>query len=118
MGDACDGTGECGAGVIECKADGGAACSSNPDGSSSDAAYEYCDGKDNDCDGATDDGYTNTDGDSLADCVDGDDDNDGDADGTDCKPKDAACYHGATERCSDGKDNDCDGYTDESSCSP
>jgi uncharacterized repeat protein (TIGR01451 family) len=38
---------------------------------------EACDGKDNDLDGLTDEGFPNTDGDTLADCVDADDDNDG-----------------------------------------
>ena len=38
---------------------------------------EVCDGLDNDLDGTTDEGFTNFDGDSMADCVDPDDDNDG-----------------------------------------
>ncbi len=38
---------------------------------------EICDHKDNDCDGETDEGYPNTDGDALADCLDPDDDDDG-----------------------------------------
>jgi len=38
---------------------------------------EVCDGVDNDLDGLTDEGFPNTDGDTLADCVDDDDDNDG-----------------------------------------
>jgi hypothetical protein len=38
---------------------------------------EFCDGIDNNCDGLTDEGYINTDGDSKADCVDPDDDGDG-----------------------------------------
>ena len=37
---------------------------------------EVCDGLDNDCDGDTDEGFTNTDGDEKADCQDPDDDND------------------------------------------
>ncbi|TNF24043.1 MAG: hypothetical protein EP329_25995 [Deltaproteobacteria bacterium] len=37
---------------------------------------ETCDGLDNNCNGATDEGFVNTDGDALADCVDLDDDND------------------------------------------
>ena len=36
-----------------------------------------CDGVDNDCDGATDEGYGDADQDGLADCKDPDDDNDG-----------------------------------------
>jgi len=38
---------------------------------------EVCDGVDNDLDGLTDEGFPNTDGDAMANCVDGDDDNDG-----------------------------------------
>jgi Putative metal-binding motif len=53
-------------------------------------ATEICDGIDNDCDGSTDEGFTNTDGDGLADCVDPDDDNDGVLDGDDCAPLDAS----------------------------
>ncbi len=41
------------------------------------AAIEVCDGVDNNCNGQVDEGFTNTDGDALADCVDPDDDNDG-----------------------------------------
>jgi hypothetical protein len=40
-------------------------------------AVETCDGRDNTCDGVIDEGFTNTDGDALADCVDPDLDNDG-----------------------------------------
>ncbi|MBR58910.1 MAG: hypothetical protein CMH54_12940 [Myxococcales bacterium] len=37
---------------------------------------EYCDGKDNDCNGETDELFVDSDGDGIADCVDPDDDND------------------------------------------
>jgi hypothetical protein len=46
-------------------------------------ATDVCDGKDNNQDGTTDEGWPNADGDSLADCVDSDDDNDGLDDGED-----------------------------------
>lgn len=38
---------------------------------------EICDGVDNDLDGQSDEGFTNTDNDAMANCVDPDDDNDG-----------------------------------------
>ena len=49
-------------------------------------AVDVCDGKDNDCDGDTDEGYPNLDGDDLADCVDPDDDDDGTLDQADNCP--------------------------------
>jgi hypothetical protein len=58
VGGACDGVGACGAGVVECNLSSVTpTCSTNPDGSDSNAAAEICDGQDNDCDGATDEGY-------------------------------------------------------------
>ncbi len=74
--------------------------------------FEGCDAIDNDCDGATDEGYTDFDGDDLSDCVDDDDDNDTDPDALDCQPKNGAVSHKAVEVC-DGVDNDCDGQLDE-----
>ena len=62
-----------------------------------------CDGSDNDCDGDTDEGFPNTDGDSEADCQDTDDDNDGipdDGDGSG-SPEDKKCTGGATTQCDD-----------------
>jgi len=69
-------------------------------------AAEVCDGKDNDCDGAVDEGcYTcpiDRDGDSVMEC-------------DDCNDNDRTVYPGAVEVC-DGKDNDCDGAVDEGCC--
>ncbi|MCB9727809.1 MAG: putative metal-binding motif-containing protein [Deltaproteobacteria bacterium] len=75
-------------------------------------ATEVCDGKDNDCDAFTDEGSLNTDGDAKADCVDSDDDDDGTPDDADCKPLDPTVHPGMVEACN-GKDDDCDGQTDE-----
>ncbi len=47
---------------------------------------EVCNGLDDDCDGFVDEGFLNTDGDNMADCVDPDDDNDGILDGADNCP--------------------------------
>ncbi|MBT9559011.1 MAG: thrombospondin type 3 repeat-containing protein [Myxococcales bacterium] len=70
-------------------------------------ASEACDGIDNDCDGAADEGFPNTDGDAQADCVDPDDDGDGSLDGADCAPLDGTISPNATELCGNGKDDDC-----------
>ncbi|MGB0592201.1 MAG: thrombospondin type 3 repeat-containing protein [Myxococcota bacterium] len=80
-------------------------------------AAELCDGINQDCDALIDEGFANTDGDSQADCVDPDDDGDGDPDVTDCAPLDDAVFNGATELC-DGVDQNCNGLLDEySQCS-
>jgi Protein metal binding site. len=79
---------------------------------------EVCNGVDDNCNGQTDEGFTDTDGDGIKNCIDPDDDNDGDPDSADCASLNAAVHHGATEgpacniTCSDGLDNDCDGATD------
>ena len=72
-------------------------------------APETCNGADEDCDGATDEGYPDMDGDKVADCVDPDDDGDGDPDESDCAPLNGKIHHGAPESCYDEVDNNCDG---------
>ncbi|MBK6830014.1 MAG: hypothetical protein IPG92_04355 [Flavobacteriales bacterium] len=57
------------------------ACGSDPLNAAS--TCEICDGLDNDLNDGIDEGFTDTDSDGQADCVDGDDDNDGVADGSD-----------------------------------
>ena len=47
---------------------------------------EVCDGEDNDCDGAVDEGFEDTDGDGVADCLVNDKDGDGVVDGLDNCP--------------------------------
>jgi len=81
---------------------------------------EECNGRDDDCNGVTDDGFPDVDDDGQADCVDPDDDDDGALDSDDCAPLDATIYPGAAEACN-GEDDDCDGKTDEegaSGCTP
>ncbi|HEV8545052.1 MAG TPA: LamG-like jellyroll fold domain-containing protein, partial [Candidatus Limnocylindrales bacterium] len=68
---------------------------------------EVCDGRDNDLNEGVDERFRNTDGDSQADCVDPDDDNDGVADGVD------NCQRTAN---ADQRDNDGDRIGD--ACDP
>lgn len=65
-----------------------------------------CDGRDNDCDGATDDGAFDLDDDGQADCVDADDDGDGVADDGDVCP--VAPDPGQVDSDGDGHGDACD----------
>ena len=71
-----------------------------------------CNGEDDNCNGVTDEGHDDLDGDGIADCVDPDRDGDGDLDVNDCAPLDKSVGPSMQESCS-GKDDDCDGFTDE-----
>ncbi len=84
-------------------------------------AAEACDGIDNNCDGAVDEGlsstwYRDTDADGYGDAETAVDacepPDDHVADGTDCDDTRPDVYPGAPDTC-DGLDNDCDGSTDE-----
>ena len=75
-------------------------------------AEELCDGVDNDCDLAADEGYPDSDADGVKDYVDADDDNDGVPDDGDCAPLDPDVLPGAGEEC-DGIDNNCNDLVDE-----
>ncbi len=96
--------GSCG-GVLSCKA-GKSSCSALQPGA------EVCDRIDNDCDGETDEGFPNTDGDTLADCVDKDDDGDGVPDTKDNCPlvanklQENADQDSNGDACDDDDDND------------
>lgn len=84
---------------------GGNDCDDN-DASINPGAAEVCDGIDNNCDGQVDEGFTDTDNDGLADCIDPDDDNDGCLDGDDANPLTAS------------GDSDCDGVADDCDVCP
>ena len=66
-------------------------------------AFENCNGINDDCDDATDEGFADNDGDVIADCVDPDDDNDGVADDGDDSGSgdDNPCETGASSDCDD-----------------
>jgi hypothetical protein len=83
---------------------------------------ETCDGLDNDCDGTPDDGYSDCDGDGIADCIEPDDDADGLLDSVDNCP----CAPNATQANADGDglgdacdpDDDNDLTLDDQDCQP
>ncbi len=56
LGGACRGVGNCGDGARECDGEGGVQCSTEPGGSADASGLEACDGEDDDCDGAVDEG--------------------------------------------------------------
>jgi len=75
-------------------------------------AEEVCDGLDNNCTLGVDEGFVDSDLDGYKDCVDMDDDNDGDFDLTDCASLDPAVHAGASEKCNN-IDDDCSGEVDD-----
>lgn len=78
-----------------------------------DCVEEVCNGLDDDCDGQIDEGFTDTDNDTTADCIDSDDDDDAvaDTDETACG-SDPLNYLSTCEIC-DGVDNDLNDGIDE-----
>ncbi len=74
---------------------------------------EVCDGVDNDLNDGVDEGFTNTDGDSQADCVDADDDNDGFSDTVEAGAGSDPLNSASTPEVCDGVDNDLNDGVDE-----
>lgn len=72
---------------------------------------EACNGVDDDCDGETDEDFTDIDGDGVVDCLDPDIDGDNVPNDLDCAPQDPDVNPNATETC-DGKDTNCDSLVD------
>jgi len=69
-------------------------------------APEVCNGVDDDCDHTIPINERDLDGDGVRVC----------STPSDCDDNDATVYPGASEVCGDGKDNNCDGQTDEPGC--
>ena len=120
-----DGYGDSASAVVDCDTPAGyVADDTDCDDSESDVypgAVEACDGEDDDCDGAVDEGvtteyYADVDGDGYGDAGSTTDACAAPAgyvaDATDCDDADASSNPGEVETC-DGTDNDCDGTTDE-----
>ena len=118
LGEACVGIGACGAGLVECGVDETPTCSSNPNGSSSEAVPDVCDGLDNDCDGDADEDYgyaglpvgapclgEGSCGAGAVACVD--------ESYADCSSNPGGDESQAIPELCDNLDNDCDGFTDE-----
>jgi hypothetical protein len=103
-------------GVIECSPGGNGACNAK------DPAQDICDGIDNDCNGATDEDFPDTDADGKANCVDPDDDDDTILDELDKCPlnydpnQEDFDGDGAGDACDTDDDND--GVPDASDCQP
>ncbi len=118
LGGGCVGRGACGAGQVVCSVKGEPVCSTNPEGPQSKAKPEVCNGLDDNCDGATDEGFT-WQGLGLGAACEG---------VGACGKGTIVCASGGLATCStlpgapgvkplvetcDGTDDDCDGSTDE-----
>ncbi|HIA03942.1 MAG TPA: hypothetical protein EYN66_18910 [Myxococcales bacterium] len=117
LGSECKGTGECGQGIVICHSNnGGAVCSTNPDGPKSQVSPELCNGLDDDCDGFVDNNVVTEPWSCWApgvcsggagipgECLKG---------VTLCDFSEIPDYQPGQESSCDKKDNDCDGLVDE-----
>ena len=111
IGEQCQGGGVCGPGLLECAGGLETRCSTGPDGSDTRVEDEVCNGLDDDCDGGADEGFAvgsvceGACGDGLNECTGGG--------RVRCSTDAGGSDDGAAEERCDGRDNDCDGSTDE-----
>ena len=124
MGQSCDGIGECGIGLVQCASLTAATCSTDPNGTASQAVTESCDGKDNDCDAATDEGYVYTQQngqqkalgqgcDGIGECGLGTVECDADGDDATCSTDADGTEDESTVELCNGLDDSCNGVVDE-----
>ncbi|HIN85304.1 MAG TPA: hypothetical protein EYN06_02405, partial [Myxococcales bacterium] len=118
-GQGCDGIGQCGSGLVVCNSQGQATCSTNPDGNTPKNTPEICNGVDDDCDGQTDEGLNSFSNDPKLNCKFVGQCNKQNVQATcvngnwNCNYSNVPNYEGNIETSCDGKDNDCDGATDD-----